>query len=257
MVPATSGLSPVAGGVESSAPPPSPVDLPSWDTILSTEQALAEQVLGENRGTLAFRETPVSLRPMDDAPVVTSARQLIQEVPPRVVTPESEPVPIAKAPEPVMAPVARATAAQEIKPMLEVVEDSNITLDSFATNKSLLRKAWIEFDSTAQKWRATWSKPPFIHFGMLLKPALMDELKVGQSLVFQKNGQPAKVTRTESNNLLLTEHGKTEPLPATGIQEMLREGISSKDLQLFVSPSGDLILEATGSVGERLAREKS
>lgn len=197
--------------VESSAP---------WKTILAQEQALAKKYFGAKNEPVTASTTSTQTT-STQAPLHTTYRieQDIKKV----------------------AEAAKTTSAEK-KSGMEI-----LPVEKFATQQEFLKMARINFDKAKQLWSATWEKPQMFHFGMLLKPALVEKLSPGSSYEFETKGQQAVVTRTSGDELVLQCGNEKTPLGASDLRKLLNDKISVNGVQLFLDRRGNLVMQARGA----------
>ncbi len=133
---------------------------------------------------------------------------------------------------------------------------SALSLAGMAVDPDMMQEAWVTFDAPHQQWKAQWQKPPMFHFGMILLPALVHKVTSGQAISFETKGETALLTKDDKGQLLVKRGNVTAPLTATDLRDLLRSKIKADGMCLFLDPSGNLVLEATGSRALSLANLK-
>lgn len=132
-----------------------------------------------------------------------------------------------------------------------------LSLAGMAVDPDMMQEAWVTFDPQHQQWKAQWQKPPMFHFGMILLPALVHKVTAGQAISFESKGETAFLTKDEKGQLLVKRGKVTAPLTATDLRDLLRAKIKADGMCLFLDPSGNLVLEATGSRALALSNLKA
>lgn len=132
-----------------------------------------------------------------------------------------------------------------------------MSLAGMAVDPNLLQDAWVSSDPGHQTWKAMWPKPPLFHYGMVLLPALIHKLNVGQTLVFESQGQTASLLKDDKGHLLVQRGGVSEALSASDLRDLLRAKINADGMSLFLDNSGNLVLQATGPRALALANIKT
>jgi len=122
-----------------------------------------------------------------------------------------------------------------------------LSLASFAVDSDLLHDAWVSFDPQHEQWKATWQKPHMFHFGMILLPSLISKVNAGQKFSFESSGQTAYLFKDDAGRLLVQRGNNSDPLSANDLRDLLRAKIQADGMTLFLDPSGNLVLEASGS----------
>lgn len=199
--------------VDSSAP---------WTTILAQEQALAQKYFATTERVTASTASATKPASVELPPLRTSFRAM-------QVTPELS------VDEPIEPSARKKLGGVETLPV-----------ETFATQEEFLKMARVSFDAAQQKWSATWEKPQVFHFGMLLKPALVERMEPGSSYTFQSHGMQATLTRTVNDQLVLQRGHETIDLTASSLRDLLHDKISVNGVQLFLDRRGNLVMEARG-----------
>ncbi len=120
------------------------------------------------------------------------------------------------------------------------------SLASVAKEKAFLNSAWINYDESGKKFKATWSKPPLFHYGMVLLPELAKRVDVGQEVQFRYRDMPAKLTKDEKGRLFVTAAGEAQLVTAGRLRKLLEEKIETDGMILMLDQSGNLVLHASG-----------
>ncbi|MFZ5805853.1 MAG: hypothetical protein ACOY3I_01405 [Verrucomicrobiota bacterium] len=204
--------------VDSSAP---------WEIILAQEQALARNYFGATSSTVAAKPTVQPTLPT--LPALHTSYRTLQIAP----------------------------ATDEISTENLAAQDSDgmqkLPVENFATQEEFLKMAKVDFDASQQRWSATWEKPQMFHFGMLLKPALVEKLEPGSSYSFESHGVQAVLTRTQDDQLVLQRGSETIDLTASNLRDLLHDKISVNGVQLFLDRRGNLVMQAHGQKAVNLS----
>lgn len=140
-------------------------------------------------------------------------------------------------------PAATDTATED---NLDGLAAPSVSLASVAKEKAFLNSAWINYDENGQKFKATWSKPPLFHYGMVLLPELAKRVDVGQEVQFRYRDMPAKLTKDEKGRLFVTAAGEAQLVTAGRLKKLLEEKIETDGMILMLDNSGNLVLHASG-----------
>jgi hypothetical protein len=132
-----------------------------------------------------------------------------------------------------------------------------LPLQSIAADAEFLKKAVIRFDAEKQIWSATWLKPKMFHFGMLLRPSLLERVDVGKELSFHTKGMQASLTKGQDGELKVMHDGISSNLDATDLKNLLEQKISAEGLSLFLDRKGNLVLQAIGPAASRFSKPQS
>lgn len=189
----------------------------SWDAILAQERSLAHQWLQAN-----------------GLPETNSTGQLVlaHETPPAAVC------------QPTL---------QQNKVATEIASPSDSTgkqlsLQSFVTKPGILNRAQsVDFDSNSQRYTAVWQKPGPFDFGMVLKPALSQQMAVGESYSFESQGNTSSISRDASGRIWLQQQGgESHEMSSSDLRELLGSQITVDGVNLSIDHRGNLVLEAQG-----------
>ncbi|MEM9445279.1 MAG: hypothetical protein AAGA18_07975 [Verrucomicrobiota bacterium] len=149
--------------------------------------------------------------------------------------------------------------------MLDLIEDEvenpsimdHLPIEKIAENQKFLKRANIRFDQDHKIWQARWKKPRVFHFGMLLRPALVDQVEAGQSFNFLSNGREMVLSKTNDNKLMFGPEGGAQGVAELGAKELkllLERRVIVDDMELFLDRKGNLILEAKGKAAQVLSQ---
>lgn len=154
--------------------------------------------------------------------------------------------------------------APAVNPMADIAAPSNairdvaaqdITLASVTRQRGFLDEAWVSYDEDAQVWEAKWPKPPMFHYGSVLLPVLASRMETGQSVNFEMEGRPARITKREDGKLVVARGGDPRLVSANDIRSILESKIESEGMILFLDRQGNLVLQATGNQAVAMANE--
>ncbi|MEM9444911.1 MAG: hypothetical protein AAGA18_06110 [Verrucomicrobiota bacterium] len=121
----------------------------------------------------------------------------------------------------------------------------NFPVEDIAKQKGFLRKADVDFDENNKVWTAKWWKPKMFHFGMLLYPALKDQLESGASYSFVSRGVESTITKAQDE--LFLERGQNRiKIGSQELYGLLRGKISVGGYDLQLDRRGNLIMQAEG-----------
>lgn len=188
------------------------------------------------------KTTPIQER-LNARPVIYSYSETV---------PVKKALPVEEESIPIAVPVEAESTSTPAIPGNTTVPQANaapaipdLPVGNFAADQKLLRMAKIDFDSSVQKWKATWWKPKMVHFGMVLHSALMNYLKPGASYSLESQGKASILTRT-NDKLILQQGGKDINLGAKELHGLLRDKIEVDGFNLEVDRRGNLVLQTSG-----------
>lgn len=171
------------------------------------------------------------------------ATGMFADLKPRVestqATPSSEETPV----------IAAASATPPEPENLDNIDGlaaPGFSLASVAQEKAFLDSAWVNYDENDKEFKATWSKPPLFHYGMVLLPELAKRVQSGQEVEFRYKDMPAKLTKDDKGRLFVTAAGEARLVTAGKLKKLLEEKIETDGMILFLDRSGNLVLHASG-----------
>jgi len=126
-------------------------------------------------------------------------------------------------------------------------EPAAFSLANVANEKAFLESAWVNYDQGNKEFKATWSKPPLFHYGMVLLPEIAKRVAVGQEVEFRYKDMPAKLTKDEKGRLFVTAAGEARLVTAGKLKKLLEEKIETDGMILFLDQKGNLVLHASGN----------
>ncbi|MEM1057777.1 MAG: hypothetical protein AAGK14_00895 [Verrucomicrobiota bacterium] len=129
---------------------------------------------------------------------------------------------------------------------LDGVAAPTFSLASVAREKAFLNSAWIDYDGSKEEFKATWSKPPLFHYGMVLLPELAKRVETGQEVEFRYQGMPAFLTKDNKGRLFVKHAGEARLITAGRLKKLLEEKIETDGMILFLDRQGNLVLHASG-----------
>lgn len=161
--------------------------------------------------------------------------------------------------EKIIEPIFSARLPFSLPDSLENLTQSlkELPLQSIAADEEFLKKAVIRFDAEKQIWSATWLKPKMFHFGMILRPSLLERVDVGKQLSFHTRGIQASLSKGQDGELTVTHDGICSNLDATELKNLLEQKISAEGLSLFLDRKGNLVLQAVGPAALKLSKRQS
>jgi hypothetical protein len=161
--------------------------------------------------------------------------------------------------EKIIEPIFSARLPFSLPDSLENLTQSlkELPLQSIAADEEFLKKAVIRFDAEKQIWSATWLKPKMFHFGMILRPSLLERVDVGKQLSFHTRGIQASLSKGQDGELTVTHDGISSNLDATELKNLLEQKISAEGLSLFLDRKGNLVLQAVGPAAVKLSKRQS
>jgi hypothetical protein len=151
--------------------------------------------------------------------------------------------------------VVRDVVKEKIKSLEIPASDvDRLPLSDLTADEGLMKRAKVTFDENTDTWLAVWKKPAVFHFGMILHPELLDQVKGGEKLHFESKGMKLALIRSDDNKLMVEQSdGKRHELGAKRLEGLLRRSISVEGLELFLDAGGNLNLKAAGQQARDLA----
>jgi hypothetical protein len=245
-----------------------PSDAPGSSGRLSTSQitALANgNFRTQNLTATATKETAVATTNISTLPEVpqpdpapptltlTNGRLNIESL---VAANEATPATVTK-------PVTATALANSITSIVEsstsaavASKDQLLPLQQIAQERGLINRADIRLDPNSDRWSAEWASPtrPF-HYGMLLKPALLQYIKDGQSFTFQDGNNQVQTISNHGGEIVVGDAGqKSEKvLDSQGLKHLLQSKIKSSGFELYLTQRGSLILATSAGMAKSMA----
>lgn len=93
---------------------------------------------------------------------------------------------------------------------------------------------------------------PF-HYGMVLKPALIQFIKDGQAFTFQNGNDQAQTISNRGGEIVVSESGHDKVLDSQGLRHLLTDKIKSSGFELYLTQKGSLVLATTGTLARSMA----